>query len=172
MAPILETERLRLREFARDDLDDLAAMFADPEQMSFYPQTRTRVEAAEWLARHLNMYADCGYSLWAVEWRAESTLAGYCGIRPLDFEGCAETEIAWRVEKARWNQGVATEAAAAARDLARDRFAIPRLIALIPPEHRASRRVAEKIGMRNEKTTTVDGENLVVYAWDHRPQQQ
>jgi RimJ/RimL family protein N-acetyltransferase len=162
-APPLETARLTLREFRPDDLDGLAAMFADPEQMSFYARVRTRDEASEWLDAHLALYETCEYGLWAVVWRATTALAGYCGIRPLKLEGDAGTEIVWRVEKTLWNKAVATEAATAVRDLAGTRWAISRLVALIPPEHEASRRVAEKIGMRCEKTTVLDGERLAVY---------
>jgi ribosomal-protein-alanine N-acetyltransferase len=172
MAPPVETDRLRLRQFRPDDLDALADMFADPEQMAFYSHTRTRDEAAEWLERHLRLYEECGYGLWAIEGRADSVFAGYCGIRPLDLDGTAETEIAWRVENTRWNQGVATEAATAVTEIARDRYAISRLTALIPPDHVASRRVAEKIGMREERTTVMDGDCLVVYTLDQRLQQQ
>ncbi len=48
VAPVLETERLKLREFARDDLDELAAMVGDEEQMTFYPRPKTRGEAFAW----------------------------------------------------------------------------------------------------------------------------
>jgi [ribosomal protein S5]-alanine N-acetyltransferase len=157
---VAETARLTLREFRSDDLDALAAMFADSEQMRFYARPRTREETQYWLHRHLAMYAQHGFGLWAIELQSNAAFAGYCGIRPLDLDGRAETEIAWRVEKQHWGQGVATEAAAAVRDLA------PRpLTALIPPDHQASRRVAEKIGMQHAKTTLIDGESLAVYVW-------
>ena len=35
MMPTLETERLRLRPFRRDDLDALLELFSDPETMRF-----------------------------------------------------------------------------------------------------------------------------------------
>jgi RimJ/RimL family protein N-acetyltransferase len=53
----------------------------------------------------------------------------------------------------------------AVRDLAFTRFALSRLVAIIHPDHLASRRVAENIGMHDEKTTTLgDGYRAVVYA--------
>lgn len=45
----------------------------------------------------------------------------------------------------------ATEAAAACRDLARDRFSVDRLVAIIDPANRPSRAVAENIRLRYEK---------------------
>ena len=163
MTQILETERLRLREFRSDDLDDLAAMVGDEDQMGFYPAVRTRDEAAAWLNRNLTLYAEHGIGIWLIESAADSAFAGYCGIRPLDLEGAAETEIGWHVKKTFWNRGVATEAASAARDVAFGRFARTRLVALIPPGHIASRRVAEKIGMREERTTVFEDEPAVIY---------
>jgi RHS repeat-associated protein len=49
---ICETRRLRLREFRPGDLDELAAMVGDEEQMRFYPGPRTRDEAAAWIVRN------------------------------------------------------------------------------------------------------------------------
>ena len=50
-------------------------------------------------------------------------------------------------------------------DLAFGRFGLERLVATIDPDHEASRRVAEKIGMHVEKETVLDdGFACVVYA--------
>jgi RimJ/RimL family protein N-acetyltransferase len=163
MTPPYETDRFVLRRFGDGDLDELAAMVADEEQMRFYPRPKTRDEASAWLSRNLELYRDPGYGIWLIESRATSRFLGYCGIRPLVLDGAAEVEVAWHVRKTCWGRGVATETAAAARDAAFGRFGVFRLVAIIPPEHAASRRVAEKIGMRYERATTVDGEPLVVY---------
>ena len=67
MTTILETERVRLREFRNSDLDDLAAMVADVGQMRFYPRPRTRVEASAWIERNLSLYRDHGFGFWLME---------------------------------------------------------------------------------------------------------
>jgi RimJ/RimL family protein N-acetyltransferase len=95
MKPILETRRLRLREFRRDDLDDLAAMVADEDQMTFYPRPKTREEASAWIGRNLALYEECGFGVWCIESRSTSGFLGSCGIRPLALEGASEMEIAW-----------------------------------------------------------------------------
>src|SRR5205823_3642466 len=145
MTPILETERLKLREFSRDDLDDLAAMVADEDQMRFYPRPKTRAEAAAWISRNVDLYEEYGFGVWLLESLETSGFLGYCGIRPLALEDASETEICWHTKKTSWNQGIATEAATAARDLAFGRFGLSRLVAIIHPDHIASRRVAENI---------------------------
>jgi RimJ/RimL family protein N-acetyltransferase len=168
LTPVLETDRLKLREFSRDDLNDLAAMVADEEQMRFYPRAKTRAEASAWISRNLSLYEECGFGFWFIESPATSGLVGYCGIRPVDLEGASEIEIGWHVHKTRWNQGIATEAAMAVRQLAFGRFALLRLVAVIHPDHAASRRVAEKIGMRDEETTVFQGDPAVIYATERQ----
>jgi len=156
VTPILATARLRLREFRPDDLDALAAMVADAEQMGFYPRSRSRDEARAWIDRNLDLYERRGLGTWLIEWRERPGFLGYCGIRPLELAGNEELEIGWHVRKTIWNRGVATEAALATRDLAWDRLGLTRLVAIVHPRHVASRRVAEKIGMWVETTTVLD----------------
>jgi RimJ/RimL family protein N-acetyltransferase len=79
-----------LREFSQDDLDDLAAIVADEEQMSFYPRPRTRDEASAWISRNLTLYKECGFGVWFIESLLTSAFLGYCGIRPLALEGVAD----------------------------------------------------------------------------------
>jgi RimJ/RimL family protein N-acetyltransferase len=140
-------------------------MVADEEQMAFYPRPKTREEAAAWIERNRGLYERCGFGTWLIAARRSSDFLGYCGIRPLPLEGAAETEIAWHTKKTSWSRGIATEAASAARELAFGRFQLRRLVAVIHPEHRASRRVAEKIGMRAGRSTVLDGDYpAVIYA--------
>jgi RimJ/RimL family protein N-acetyltransferase len=163
MTPILKTERFKLREFRQDDLDALAAMVEDEEQMRFYPRPKTRAEASAWISRNLSLYREYGFGFWFIESLPTSGFLGYCGIRPLALEGASEIEIGWHTKKTSWNQGIATAAATAARDLAFRRFALSRLVAIIHPDHIASRRVAEKIGMHEKKTTVLDDYLAVIY---------
>ena len=96
------------------------------------------------------------YGFWCLESRPTSRFVGYCGIRPLVLEGTSEIEIGWHVGKTAWDRGIATEAATAARALAFGRFGLSQLVAIIHPDHVASQRVVEKIGMRHERTTIID----------------
>src|SRR4051812_13555449 len=74
---ILEAQRLLLRHFTFDDLDDLAIIQADPDTMRFLPagprspeQTRQDIERA--IARQ----AQYGFSLWATVHQADNRLIG------------------------------------------------------------------------------------------------
>lgn len=164
MTFILKTDRTVLREVTEADLDELAALLADEDQMRFYPATRSREEARAWIERNLRLYRELGYGFWLMEGSEDGTFLGYCGIRPLTLDGVEETEMGWHTRKQVWGKGFATEAALACRDLAFDRFGIGRLVATVDPAHEASRRVATKIGMRLEREAVLDGWPCVVYA--------
>ena len=168
--PILETQRLRLREFSQDDLDDLAAMVADEDQMRFYPRAKTGDEASAWIRRNVALYEEYGFGFWFIESLATSGFLGYCGIRPLALEGASGIEIGWHIKKTFWNRGIATEAALAARDLAFGRFRLVRLVAIIHPDHIASRHVAENIGMHDEMTAMLGDYPAVIYETERSSQ--
>lgn len=178
MTTILETRRTRLREFTESDLDVLAAMMADKEQMRF-PQPRTRDETHVWINGNLDFYAKHGFGFWLMESAEDAHFLGYCGIRPgwwqeagnsappthgIPVEELGDIEMGWHTKKQFWGRGLATEAAAACRDLAFTRFDIPRLVATIDPANAASVRVAEKIGMQLEKEGVLVGWPCLVYS--------
>jgi RimJ/RimL family protein N-acetyltransferase len=166
---VSDTPRLRLRRLRSSDVDDLAAMVADPEQMRFYPRPKSRQEVDEWLAWNLGLYEEHGFGTWHLELVPDGAFAGYCGIRPLLLDGRPEVELAWHVKKTHWNQGLATEAVAMAVRLGLGEFGLSRLVAIIDPDNRASRRVAQKLGMAEERSLIHDGEPYVVYAIAQQP---
>lgn len=164
MTTVLETRRLRLRQFTRADLDPLAEMVADPEQMAFYPRPRTRREASAWIDRNLDFYDRLGFGFWLIETKGAPQFLGYCGIRPLHVDGESEIELGWHTKKTSWNKGIATEAGSACRDLAFTRFSIDRLVATIDPAHTASLRVATKLGLQPERNAVLDGWRCIIYS--------
>lgn len=162
MATILETTRIRLREFTERDLDTLATMVTDEGQMRFYPRPKTRDEASAWIRRNVRFYQEHGFGFWLMESTTTADFLGYCGIRRHDE--LHDIEMGWHTMKTYWNQGFATEAALASRDLAFSRFALERLIGVVDPKNVASIRVAEKIGMRPERKTVLEGDAWIIYA--------
>lgn len=164
MTTILETARMRLREYRQDDLDELAAMFADEETMRFYPRPKTRDEALAWIEWNVRLYSEEGFGLWVMESVETAEFLGDCGLTPQTVEGVTDIEVGWHTKRAFWNEGLATEAALACRDVGFTQFGLQRLISIIDPENIASRRVAEKIGMRPEKTAIHNDYQCVIYA--------
>jgi RimJ/RimL family protein N-acetyltransferase len=87
MKSLVETDRLRLREFSERDLDELAALVADEDEIRFYPRTKTREQASAWIRRNLALYNERGFGFWFVASCSTSAFLGYCGIRPLALGG-------------------------------------------------------------------------------------
>jgi RimJ/RimL family protein N-acetyltransferase len=68
-----------------------------------------------------------------------------------------ELEVGYHIRTALQDRGLATEAAAACRDHARDILGADRLIAIIDPHNQPSQRVAEKLGMVAERDSDNHG---------------
>lgn len=147
----LETESLRLRRYRQDDLEDLHAMFSDPQHMCWYPEPFPREGTQEWLDRQIARYRDPGYGLWIVEDRRTGEFLGTAGPAPMLVEGVEHVEIGWHTKPGRKGEGIAPGAGAAARDWAFANLPVDHLISLVRPENIASCRVAEKIGMHVDR---------------------
>jgi RimJ/RimL family protein N-acetyltransferase len=155
---VIETSRLRLRAMRAADLDDLLTIFGDPLVMGFFgtlPFTRDEME--RWLERNLRHQERHGYGLFAVISKESNRLIGDCGLEMMDLGGGQVAELGYDFQSLMWGHGYATEAAAAVRDYAFEVLELPRLVSLIRTGNQASRRVAEKIGMRLEGTITKPG---------------
>jgi len=154
MKIILETARLLLRRQEPEDLDDLWALYCDPEITKYIPDApSSREEAREELEWHKNGHPrNPELGLWATIHKESGKFIGRCGLLPWFIDDKDEVEVAYTIARAYWGQGLATEAALAIRDYGFEQLNLPRLVSLIEPENIASQRVAEKIGMTYEKT--------------------
>ena len=161
---VLTTERLVLREMTGADLDHIAALFGDEEVMRYYPKPMTRDESRSWVEWNQRLYRSQGFGLWAMVLRDTGEFAGDCGLTPQYVDGIKEIEVGYHVCTSLQGNGYATEAAAAARDFARDVLFLSRLIAIINPANVPSQRVAGKIGLKPEKRATVFGSEQIIYA--------
>lgn len=99
-----------------------------------------------------------GYGPWALESlepETEGRFLGFAGLAsvPSFMAGAGPgPELGWRLGRAAWGRGLATEAALAARDDAFARLGLVELISVIHPENRRSQRVAIKLGMQRARS--------------------
>ena len=144
---VLETPRLWLREMTQRDLDFIATMMAHPEVNHHYERQFTRAESKEWLSRQIDRYRVDGHGLWLVMNRVTGEPLGQVGLCMQDVEGARHPEVGWLLHRPHWGHGYATEAGAAARDAAFERWGYDHVISLIRPANVPSQRVALRIGM-------------------------
>jgi RimJ/RimL family protein N-acetyltransferase len=168
---ILTSARLRFEPLDEVHFDGLQAMNADPEVMRWLGQPATPEQTRAMIGRVRARWAAWGYSWWALLDRASGELVGAGGIQHLGAERTNPHELGWRLRRASWGQGLATEAA---RTLVRHGFEVldaPRLCAIRHPHNAASRRVMDKLGMRYTGTELWDGAQVPVHVltraeWD------
>lgn len=153
MSTVLETNRLLLRHQVIQDLDELWALYCDPQITKYIPDApRTREEAKEELEWHMHghpRFPELG--LWATVHKETGKFIGRCGLLPWTIDGQNEVEVAYTISRDYWGQGLATEAAQAILVYGFEKLNLTRLISIIDPENIASQKVAKKIGMKFEK---------------------
>jgi ribosomal-protein-alanine N-acetyltransferase len=170
---ILETNRLILRHLEPTDLDDLFALYCDPDVSRYIPDApRTYAEAREELEWFMNghpKHPELG--LWATVHKETGKFIGRCGLLPWTIDGQDEVEVAYLLAKAYWGQGLGAEAARAIADYAFEQLGLSRLICLIDQDNLASIKVARKIGMTFEKEGQDDKGPFLVYSIGKSPRQ-
>jgi ribosomal-protein-alanine N-acetyltransferase len=154
MTWVLETERLRLRHLRPADLDAMHAYLSDPKTMLHYPQPFSREFIKDGIEKNIARYLEYGYGLFGVELRESGDFIGDCGLVWQDLDTGPELEVGYHFRREYWGKGYATEAAKACIGFAFDNAKVDHLISLIRPENLASRRVAEKNGLRITRTLT------------------
>ncbi|MFC8828102.1 GNAT family N-acetyltransferase [Streptomyces sp. NPDC057137] len=149
LEPFLETPRLRLRDCVEADLGRLLALDNDPGVKRFIdggvpPAPETfRAEA---LPRLL------GRGFWAAEERSTGEWLGWFELRPLDDAGWEVVELGYRLHRAVWGRGYATEGARALVRKAFTELGTERVTANTMTVNVGSRRVMEKAGLRYLRT--------------------
>ena len=147
--PLFETERLRLRPRTMADTDACVAMDREPDVTKYVlgPWANPLAHRAFVQARTLGPYAR-GLGYWAITPReAPDEFLGWILLIPLDAVG-PQIEIGWRLRPSAWGKGYASEAARPVLAHGLSTVGLERIIADVMPENTASRRVAEKLGMR------------------------
>ena len=163
---VLETQRLILRQLTLTDLDDLFALYSDPDIRKYFPEgTLTYEETKEELEYIINVYyAQYGFGLWATISKETGEFIGRCGLIPWTIEQDEEVEVAYMLAKKYWGQGLGTEAAQAIAQYGFEQLHLARLICLVDKENQASINIARKIGMTFEREVEIDGELTLLYS--------
>jgi RimJ/RimL family protein N-acetyltransferase len=156
MQVFLETQRLVLRRFTIDDVDNLVNLDADPDVMRFVtggvPTSREEIES-DFLPAFLGYYDRYeGYGFWAVIEKGTGEFLGWFHFRPGPDAAPGEVELGFRLRKSAWGKEYATEGSRALIRKGFTELGVQRVIAGAMVVNEASRRVMEKAGLRLVRT--------------------
>lgn len=138
-----------LRRFLDEDREPFAGLNADPEVMAHFPAPLTREESDELVDRIEQGFDSRGFGLWALQVASTREFIGFAGLSVPSFTAAftPAVEIGWRLARAAWGQGLATEAARAALDYAFGPTRLEEVVAFTSVGNTRSRAVMERLGM-------------------------
>lgn len=159
---MIETERLFLRRWREEDKTPFYKMNSDPDVMRFLPKLLTQEESDAMVDRIEDHFERNGFSWWALEKRENGEFIGFAGLVIPTFEAhftpCVE--IGWRLAKAHWKNGYATEAANAALEFGFSKLGLQEIISITVPANRPSIAVMERLGMKRKPSDDFDHPRL------------
>jgi ribosomal-protein-alanine N-acetyltransferase len=160
LVPVLETERLIMREIKPSDFDSFAAFYAS-DSSKYIGGPVDRESAWRKLALFAGQWSLNGYGEWALEVKKTGEFAGLCG--PWYPEGWPEREIAWALMLGHYGKGYAIEASNRALQFAYQNLGWTTAISLIDQANTASIKLAKRLGAKLERDCQVMGSAGSIY---------
>lgn len=148
---IIATARLKLRWMDQGDAAAQYAIFSDPEVVKYWsaePWTDI-AQAEQAIAQVLDGYRDGTWLRFGVELRDSGEMIGNVTLHHF-FEQNRRCELGYALARAHWGKGYAREALEAALDYGFSELKLNRVEADIDPRNKASARVLERLGFREE----------------------
>ena len=165
---LIETNRLRLRRLSPVDEPDLIALDSDPDVMR-YVGSPAGVKSPEVTVERVRqrIAADHGpLGFWRIEARGDGRFYGLAALIPMPTG--TDVELAYRLARPAWGQGIASEAGAALVAYAARTLRLPRVVAVTYPENGASQRVLTKLGFTAQGERDYKGARTVFYVLELR----
>jgi RimJ/RimL family protein N-acetyltransferase len=169
MRVILTTQRLTIRQFTEDDVDNLFNLNSDPEVMRYLGRPAPReVLRDEIIPFHLGVYQRFDrLGTWAAESADSGEFLGWFHFRA---EGGDITNIhlGYRLRRSTWDHGYATEGSQGLINMGFADLGVQRVFARTMTANAASRRVLEKCGLTLVRTAAYNGPDAdVIYGAEH-----
>jgi RimJ/RimL family protein N-acetyltransferase len=145
----IRTARLVMRRWRDEDRAPFAAMNADPEVMRYFPATQDRAASDAIVDRIEEVFDVRGFGLWVLELADSAEFIGFTGLNPMPdgVPGAGGMEVGWRLARSAWHHGYATEAAAAAVDVAFKGAGLDQIWSMTAVLNEPSQAVMRRLGM-------------------------
>lgn len=152
MTTIIETERLILRTWRKEDAQTYFQINEDPKVAEFVRGPLTMEQINDFITAVNKQQEKHGYTLWAVQLKETGELMGFIGLNYTDWEAhfTPAVEVAWRLGSQYWGKGYATEGAKASLDYGFKQCGLKEIVSFTVPLNIRSIRVMEKIGLKRD----------------------
>ena len=152
------TDRLVMRRWRDSDRTPFAALNADPDVMRYFPSALDPIASDALIVRIETGFERNGYGLWAIELRSTGSFIGFTGLSLVPFEAAftPAVEIGWRLARAAWGYGYASEAATAALDSAFGPLGLHDVVSFTTATNERSRAVMRRLGMSHSSEDDFD----------------
>jgi RimJ/RimL family protein N-acetyltransferase len=152
MTTIIETERLILRTWVKEDAAPYFQINQDPKVTEFLPGPLTMEQVKDFIPA-VNSHGDKhGYTLWACCLKQTGELMGFIGLNYTEWKShfTPAVEVGWRLGSQYWGKGFATEGAKASLEYGFKQCGLKEIVSFTVPANIRSIRVMEKIGLRRD----------------------
>jgi len=149
---IIETDRLILRTWRKEDTEAYHKINQDPRVIEFLRGPLSLEQVRDFIPAANLHQEKHGYSLWAAELKKTSELIGFIGLNYIDWQAhfTPAIEIGWRIGSKYWGKGYATEGAKACLDFGFNQMALSEIVSFTVPANKRSIAVMERIGMERD----------------------
>ena len=147
----LASSRLIMRQWQAEDYPAFARMNACQSVMKYFPTVMSSAQSDELATRVSHLIEQNGWGLWALEEKCSGRFLGFTGLLSVanDLPCFPGVEIGWRLDKAYWGKGFATEAATQALMFAFEKLEIERVVSFTAEINLPSIKVMKRLGMTN-----------------------
>lgn len=146
----LTTDRLLLRPVEYMDIDQLVALWTDPEVTACVGGPRDPDEVQASLDEEVDSPPGA-LGMYPLIEKATGAVVGHCGLIEKEIEGRDEVELVYFIAKRSWGQGYAAEIGASLLEFAFRVLGLERVVSLIDLDNEGSKHVAERLGLHFEK---------------------
>ncbi|MBT2682279.1 GNAT family protein [Bacillus sp. ISL-37] len=169
--PVIETDRLVLRQITKDDGEDIFKYLSDEKVMKYYglEPFKSIGEALEEIEWYQSTFDEDSGIRWGITLKGNRKVIGSCGFLnkvPQHYR----SEIGFELSKDFWGQGIANEALEAVITYGFEQLNLQRIQALIEPPNILSRKLVERNGfikeglLRNYEFTCGKFDDLFMYS--------
>ncbi|AIL65663.1 hypothetical protein NOVO_06565 [Rickettsiales bacterium Ac37b] len=152
MTIIIETERLLLRTWKKEDADIYFQINQDLKVIEFLCGSLTMEQVVKFIdAVNINQEKH-GYTLWATELKKTGELIGFIGLNYTNFAAhfTPAVEVGWRLGSKYWGKGYATEGAKSSIEYGFNRCKLKKIVSFTVPANLRSIGVMERIGLKRD----------------------